>query len=77
MLDAIGAKAPRGVDGVSLLHGSPPRRPVRVLSTKSSYVTTNLAELLRRRARTLRVQRGEVIDSPQWRERCRLARSGC
>lgn len=77
ILDVIGARAPPGLEGVSLLHHVPPNRPVRVLSTKATYVTTSLAEILRGRARSLRVQRSQVIDSPQWRQRCRLAHSGC
>lgn len=77
ILDEIGAKAPPGVDGVSLLRGRPPSRRVRVLSTKGAYVTASLSELLRRRARTLRIQRRDVIDSPGWRRLCRLPDSGC
>lgn len=78
ILDAIGARAPRDLDGVSLL-GTPGsrRRPVRVLSTKSEYVSTTVAAIRRHRARLLRVQRRDVIDAPEWRERCRLPDSGC
>jgi hypothetical protein len=76
ILDTIGARRPPGLGGVSLL-GRVPRRPVRVLSTHGTYVNTTLPRLLRARARSLRIQRGQVIDSPEWRSRCRLARSGC
>jgi Sulfatase len=77
ILDVIDAKAPGGLDGVSLLGRVPPDRPVRVLSTGGADVTTSVADILRGRARSLRIQRREVIGAPQWRERCRLPRSGC
>ncbi|MEJ7716032.1 MAG: hypothetical protein WKF40_10205 [Thermoleophilaceae bacterium] len=40
-------------------------------------MTTSLPEILRRRARVLETQRREVIEAPEWRERCRAAGSGC
>ena len=77
ILEGIGAKAPRDLDGVSLLGAVPRKRPVRVLSTKSTYVPTSLQEVLRRRTRVLEIQRREVIEAPEWRQRCRAAGSGC
>ncbi len=77
ILDSVGAKAPTGLDGVSLLRPVPPHRAVRVLSTKSAYVTTSVPQILRRRARTLETEHREVIGAPEWRERCRAVGSGC
>jgi Sulfatase len=77
ILDVIGARAPGDLDGVSLLRRVPRDRPVRLLSTKSTYVTTTLAGLQRRRKQMLATQRDRVIDAPQWRRRCRLPGSGC
>lgn len=77
ILDVIGAEAPAGVEGVSLLRRAPRDRPVRVLTTKRAYVTTSVREILRRRKRLLAVQRREVIGAPEWRKLCRLPKSGC
>ncbi len=77
ILDVIGARKPAGIDGHSLLGPLPRDRKPSVLSTRSAYVKTTLPDLLRHRARTLRLQRDAVIDSPSWRARCRLPGSGC
>jgi len=77
ILDVVGAPAPRGMQGVSLLGRVPRDRAPRVLSTQAAYVRTTMPSLLNKRARAVQVQRDEVIGSPAWAARCRLPRSGC
>jgi hypothetical protein len=77
ILDAIGARIPKGVQGVSLLRHPHGPRPVRLLSTHGAGVGTTLREMLATRARLVRTQREQVIHSAEWRRRCALADSGC
>lgn len=77
ILDVIDAPTPAGLEGVSLLGRRLTDDLVRVLSTRSSYVETTVAEIGPERARRLRSQNRDVIGSPSWEQSCRLAGSGC
>ena len=78
ILDSIGAAAPPGVQGRSLLGGAQAkRRPVRVLGTGGDEVETTLQALLRARRHTLDVQQREIIGSRAWRDACLVPDSGC
>jgi len=77
ILDVIGAPAPSGLEGRSLL--APPQAPgpVRVLSTQSAYVQTTLSEIQTGHERLLETQNREVIGTEEWLESCGLPASGC
>jgi hypothetical protein len=77
ILDTIGAKAPGGIEGRSLRGHLPADRDVRVLATSGDEVHTTLPRLMKARRRALAVQRGEIIDSPEWRRACAVPGSGC
>ena len=77
ILDVIEAPAPHGLEGRSLLAPHRGDRLVRVLSTRSGYVETTLADVRAERARWLKAQERDVIGSDLWEQSCRLTNSGC